>query len=81
MDNEKKCWYKVHILFVVPLAIMVTMAEKRGMPFNKDVVHFFLATLFFFFFKFDNCGQEIRILVVSVGRTRRCQLVELPTRL
>ena len=49
MDNEKKCWYKVHILFVVPLAIMVTMAEKRGMPFNKDVVHFFLATLFFFF--------------------------------
>ena len=29
---------------------MVTMAKKRGMPFNKDVVHFFLAKLFFFFF-------------------------------
>ena len=50
MDHENASTnYKVHILFVVPLAILVTMAEKRGMPFNNDVVDFFLAKLFFFF--------------------------------
>ena len=33
--------------FVVPLVIIVTMAEKRSMPFNKDVVDYFLANFFF----------------------------------